>query len=288
MTNFTSAPLARTSAFIATLILAQIIPAQTVPTQSSPPACPFGESATKHIVTDAARPSPESLRAVAEAAAADPTFILAPESLPNFAIARYRLADYADCIGSSGCYWADIDAQTRRAEAELDRLIAVHKAANDTQKLAIVLDIDETSLSSYCEEKHEDYGYIPSMFETWIVSPEASIPIPGTLRLFNHARTLGVEVFFLTGRGGYKGNDQTESTARNLTTAGYKGWTGLILRDESERQMPTTEYKASERAKIVAQGYKIILNMGDQWSDLNGDPKAEISVKLPNPFYYLP
>jgi acid phosphatase len=280
MRNLITSPLARTAALLTTLLLAQTITAQT-----TPPACPSDEpSATKRIATDATRPSSESLRAVAEAAAADPTFILSTESLPNFAVARYRLADYADCIGSSGCYWADIDAQTRRAEAELDRLVAVHKAANDTQKLAIVLDIDETSLSSYCEEKHEDYGYIPSMFETWIVSPEASIPIPGTVRLFNHARALGVEVFFLTGRG----SQQTDATARNLTTAGYKGWKGLILRDPSERQNPTTDYKASERAKIVAQGYKIILNMGDQWSDLNGDPKAEISIKLPNPFYYLP
>ena len=134
------------------------------------------------------------------------------------------------------------------------------------------------------------------MFETWIVSPEASIPIPGTLRLFNHARSLGIEVFFITGRSGANGissngspiTDQTAATARNLTTAGYKGWTRLILRNQSEIGMPTTVYKASERAKIVADGYHIILNMGDQWSDLNGDPKAEISVKLPNPFYYLP
>ena len=39
---------------------------------------------------------------------------------------------------------------------------------------------------------------------------------------------------------------------------------------------------------IVAQGYRIILSVGDQWSDLNGDPKAEVSVKVPNPFYFLP
>jgi hypothetical protein len=30
------------------------------------------------------------------------------------------------------------------------------------------------------------------------------------------------------------------------------------------------------------------MSVGDQWSDLNGEPRAEISVKLPNPFYYLP
>jgi hypothetical protein len=65
-----------------------------------------------------------------------------------------------------------------------------------------------------------------------------------------HARALGVEVFFLTGRS----HEQTEATARNLEAAGYKGWKGLILRDDSEKSMPTTAYKCSERAKIAAQG----------------------------------
>jgi hypothetical protein len=38
----------------------------------------------------------------------------------------------------------------------------------------------------------------------------------------------------------------------------------------------------------VAAGYRLILNIGDQYSDLFGEPQAEASVKLPNPFYYLP
>lgn len=47
-------------------------------------------------------------------------------------------------------------------------------------------------------------------------------------------------------------------------------------------------YKSGERAKIVAQRYKIILSVGAQMSDLNGNPQAETSVKLPNPFYFIP
>ncbi len=210
----------------------------------------------------------------------------------NFAVARYRLIDYYDCVGNSGCYWDDLEAQTKRADAELTRMLAAHHAtapeAARAQKLAMVLDIDETSLSSYCEEKREDFGYVRSMFEAWIVSREASIPIPGTLRLFNHAKAAGVRVFFITGRPG-KGtaNDQTEATARNLRLAGYEGWAGLVLRDPSEVGMKTALYKSSERAKI-AKEYTILLNMGDQWSDLDGLPRGEISVKLPNPLYYLP
>ncbi|MGC1360115.1 MAG: HAD family acid phosphatase [Silvibacterium sp.] len=41
-------------------------------------------------------------------------------------------------------------------------------------------------------------------------------------------------------------------------------------------------------AAIVKQGYTIVLNVGDQWSDLKGSPQAEFSVKLPDPFYYIP
>lgn len=122
------------------------------------------------------------------------------------------------------------------------------------------------------------------MFNAWVVSPAASIPVPGTLRLFRLAREAGVAVFFLTGRP----HEQTDATAQNLRSAGYQNWQGLILRSEAQRHLATTLYKSTERGRLVAEGYALLLNVGDQWSDLLGSPKAEMSVKLPNPFYYLP
>jgi hypothetical protein len=271
--------------------------------QLGPPSCSSTSTTQAQTRPEAARPTAEALEATAAEESADPTVLTATEPA-NFDFARYRLLDYYECVGSSGCYWADVDAQTRRADAALTSLLAAHHAetpeAAREQKLAMVLDIDETSLSSYCEEKREDFGYIPAMFEAWIVSPEASIPIPGTLRLFRRARAAGVAVFFITGRAG-KGtaSDQTESTARNLRTAGYADWQGLMLHDASYNTRDTTTYKSAARAALMAQGYKIILNIGDQWSDLRDPPqkagsdprppaRGEISVKLPNPFYYLP
>jgi acid phosphatase len=207
--------------------------------------------------------------------------MLAAEPMTNFGTERFRLADYAECVGTQGCYWADLDAQTRRAEAALDRVIATAKAG---EKLAMVLDIDETSLSGFCELRQEDYGFLLAAFNAWVVSPAAAMPIPGTLRLFNKARAAGVDVFFITGRW----EEQTAATEQNLAIAGFKGWKGLALRKGPQKKMTTVEYKSEERKKIVDAGYRIVMSMGDQWSDLNGDPKAEISVKLPNPFYYLP
>ncbi len=43
----------------------------------------------------------------------------------------YRLEDYADCVGTGGCYWADVDAQAKRAEAALDAVLAQRKAGRE-------------------------------------------------------------------------------------------------------------------------------------------------------------
>jgi acid phosphatase len=251
--------------------------------QVGPPACaaPAGKQVASLRPRVGPRPTVAAAVATAEIAASDPTVVVAAEPMENFGVARYRLEDYADCVGTGGCYWADLDAQAKRAEAELRQLIATRKA---DEKLALVLDIDETSLTNYCEMKREDYGFISVPFNEWAVSSAADMAIPGTLRLFNEARAEGVEVFFITGRPG----EQKAATARNLEAAGYKGWKGLALREGAEKTMATVEYKSEERKKIVDAGYRIVMNVGDQWSDLNGEPKAELSVKLPNPFYYLP
>jgi acid phosphatase len=251
--------------------------------QVGPPVCavPPGKQVASLRPRVGPRPTVAAAVATAETAAADPTVMVAAEPMENFGVARYRLEDYADCVGTGGCYWADADAQAKRAEAELRRLIATRKTG---EKLALVLDIDETSLTNYCEMKREDYGFISVPFNEWAVSSEADMALPGTLRLFNEARAAGLEVFFITGRPG----EQKAATARNLEAAGYKGWKGLALREGEEKTMATVAYKSEERKKIVDAGYRIVMNVGDQWSDLNGEPRAEISVKLPNPFYYLP
>jgi acid phosphatase len=248
-----------------------------------PPVCavPAGKQAASLRPATGSRPSVVAAVTTAETDAADPSVMVAAEPMENFGVARYRIEDYADCVGTGGCYWADVDAQAKRAEAELDRLVATRKPG---EKLALVLDIDETALTNYCEMKREDYGFISVPFNEWAVSPDADMALPGTLRLFNKARALGLDVFFITGRPG----EQTAATAKNLEAAGYKGWKGLALREGPQKTMTTVAYKSEERKKIVDVGYRIVMSVGDQWSDLNGDSRAEVSVKLPNPFYYLP
>jgi predicted secreted acid phosphatase len=235
-------------------------------------------------------------RAEQERGAADSKALLANEPLENFGIERYKLEDYADCVGDYGCYWADLDAQYDRAlKALTGRVAEIRAGEHRGERLALVMDIDETTLSSYCEMKAESFGYVGPMFNAWVVSPQAAVAIPGALRLFKRAKQEHVAVFFITGRPGVPVDpakaaavDQTGATERNLKAAGFDGWEGLALRDGAENQMDTIQYKSQERQKIAARGYTIVMSVGDQWSDLLGDPQADVSVKLPNPFYFLP
>jgi hypothetical protein len=259
-----------------------------VPTDHyGPPACSVGAK------PPAKSNALERARGEQKDALADSRIVLSDEPLPNIDVERYKLVEYGECTGNGACYWADLDAQYRRAEAELRTELATKKPG---ERLAVVMDIDETTLTNWCEKRREDFGYIPSLYRPWEVSPEAAVAIPGALRLFKEARAAGVAVFFITGRAG-KGdprrqgadaNDETAATARNLEAAGFHGWAGLRLRNGIERQMPTIAFKSGERRLIAADGYRIVLSVGDQWSDLLGEPAADVSVKLPNPFYFIP
>lgn len=229
-------------------------------------------------------------RALAEAKPA--VHFLAPQrgsEPPNIAFLRTQLQHYADCDTTGPCYWSDLQAQTAQASAALHRLLAEHHATTPAlareQRLAIVLDIDDTSLTTYCEQKREDYGFIPGLFNAWISSPDASVPIPGTLQFFKQARDAGVTVFFITGRD----EELRSATEQNLVRAGFSGWQELILRSPAERPLTARDYKSHRRALLKAEGHWVLLlSMGDQWSDLLGEPEAEVSVKLSNPFYFLP
>ncbi len=51
--------------------------------------------------------------------------------------------------------------------------------------------------------------------------------------------------------------------------------------------LSTVAYKSAARADIEKQGYEIVANVGDQYSDLAGG-HADAAYKLANPFYFLP
>ena len=47
-------------------------------------------------------------------------------------------------------------------------------------------------------------------------------------------------------------------------------------------------FKSAERRRLAAEGYRIRGNVGDQWSDLQGDCAGDRVFKMPNLMYFVP
>lgn len=226
-----------------------------------------------------------SVRADTLASACTKTYL--PQALENTQpINLGQLKQQLYFYACSGAYDSEV------AKVAADAQAYVEKRAGEVSKPALVLDIDETSLSNLPQELANDFGYIldtpcnrlpkgPCGFDNWVADARAKA-IEGTLSLFNAAKSRRVAVFFITSRH----QKEESATVKNLKAAGYDGWAGLVLRSDKADNMTVAGYKSSERGKIAAQGYTIIVNVGDQQSDLDGG-YAERAYKLPNPFYHL-
>lgn len=181
----------------------------------------------------------------------------------------------------SGAYMDEIAEQVALARDYLEQ-----RVKQGIKKPAIVLDIDETSLSNWAEMESIQFGYARSLWKEWVETASA-YAIGPTLDLVRWAHDHDVAVFFVTGRD----EDEREATERNLEAVGYAPWKTLYLEDESKcctglACKYAATCKSFYRKKIADEGYTIIVNIGDQRSDLIGG-WAERTYKLPNPFYFI-
>jgi acid phosphatase len=201
------------------------------------------------------------------------------QRVPNIYDAQRQVENYFD----SGRYDRDVARVVAAARNWLD------KRVKSARKPAIVLDIDETALSNRAQMRVNGWARVvngpcdlqkgPCGLRAWQAMAQAPALAP-TLDLARHAHKVGVAVFFITGRP----ERLREATERNLKEQGFE-WAGVIL--QPEEVFPSAEeFKVSERRKIAEQGYTILLNLGDQESDLKGG-YAERTFKLPNPVYFV-
>ena len=202
---------------------------------------------------------------------------------PNVGEAKIAATAYH----KSGAYERDLAAVTRAAVSW------IATRAPQVEKPALVLDIDDTALTNWDVIVADDFGRVfdgpcdalpkgPCGWVAWDLRAQAP-PIVQTRSLFEKARSLGVDVFFITGR------DQTQraATEKNLKDAGYDGYAGLYMTSAGAHFATAADFKGPVRATIEAAGYTIIANIGDQPSDLAGG-HAEKTFLLPNPFYRIP
>jgi predicted secreted acid phosphatase len=142
---------------------------------------------------------------------------------------------------------------------------------------AVVLDIDDTALSSYDCLHRADFD----RSALTACARRGRMPaIPQIRSLYRFARGNGFTVFFVTGRR----EAMRSATRHNLRRRGYHGSLRITMRRDGARRGSNAQYKARARRAIEARGYAVVLNVGDQRSDLASGPSGT-RVKLPNPMY---
>ncbi len=203
-----------------------------------------------------------------------------PAAVPNLFDTQRAIDEYVD----SGRYQSDVAAMVSEARSWLEQ------RAPAVKKPAIVLDIDETSLSNWPAFRVNGWSRIqngdcdldkgPCNIRKWQEMGRAEA-LPATLALVQRAQALSVAVFFITGRP----SGLQAATERNLREQGYS-FTRVILRPAGTFHS-AADFKAPARCEIEREGYSVVLSMGDQRSDLDGGC-AERGFKLPNPVYFLP
>jgi predicted secreted acid phosphatase len=177
----------------------------------------------------------------------------------------------------SGEWDRDISDVVNRATDVLERRLGERWRARQ----AVVLDIDDTSLSTYECLKRFDFDRKAAGGSC---AESGNLPaIPQTLQLYRYAREHRVAVFFITGRR----ERLRRPTVANLRAAGFTGRLRVIMRPNRERPRTHGGFKARRRRSLERRGHEIVINLGDQRSDLDGG-HAMRAFKLPNPMYAIP
>ena len=148
--------------------------------------------------------------------------------------------------------------------------------------LAIIADLDETIFDNtpYNEMLiKENKSYNQENWSEW-VNKQIATSIPGSLDFYNYAKSLGVEIIYLSNRR----VENYEATKSNLVNLGFPFDTStiMLLRDE-------TRDKSERRSSL--KDYEVIMligdNLGDFDSDFFGKPNKErweVSVSLKDNF----
>lgn len=143
---------------------------------------------------------------------------------------------------------------------------------------AVVADIDETLLDNREHFKaHKEFSW--PAFESWI--HEAKAPaLDKTADFLQWARDNGFAVFLVTGRR----EGLRSSTIANLVHAKV-AYDGLLMRKDGDKR-GAESVKSELRKQIEDLGFTVVVNIGDQYSDLSGGYAIDCE-KLPNRIYFV-
>jgi len=190
----------------------------------------------------------------------------------NLSAAKQNVIKYY----TSGEYNQDVAKKAEQAKKFLQSKLAVK---NNSKKLAIVFDIDDTLVSSFDLNKENGFSDSHAAIQIVLATVHKE-PIQPMLDLYNFAKQNGVTIFLVSNRQ----ENLRKKTTDLLVKNGYTEWKGLFLQPTDSSAENKINFKQNIRKFIDNSNYDIVLNIGDQSTDLIGE-YADKTIKLPNPCY---
>lgn len=189
--------------------------------------------------------------------------------------------DFGEKVGLAYSHSAEYKKETDKAISDAylycKKFLADNK--DGSKKGAVVSDLDETLIDNRPHFAKEAKFSWPA-FEAWIKTADAPV-LPKTAEFLKWARKNGFAIFFVTGRReGLRGDTIANLVKRQIS------YDGLLMRKEGDKGGAET-VKVPLREEVEKLGYTIVVNIGDQWSDLSGGHAGDCE-KLPNRIYLVP
>ncbi|XP_057981727.1 uncharacterized protein At2g39920 isoform X2 [Malania oleifera] len=102
------------------------------------------------------------------------------------------------------------------------------------------------------------------------------------LRLYVKLQASGWPLILLS----RKPEKHRNATIEHLLSAGFGGWSSLIMRLDDEIQMNSSQYFSRRRAIMQEEGFRIAGTISSQMDALTGPCLGKRIFKLPNPIFY--
>jgi predicted secreted acid phosphatase len=189
--------------------------------------------------------------------------------------ATTRTAQTPDQLrAGKAAYEKSVSAGYAKATKLLDAQLKKHP-----KKPTVVLDIDETTLSNWACLDAVDFDL--SGLATCVLQG-TSKAIPAAKAFIKHARSEKVAIAFITGAPA----QLCPARKKNLIAQGIPSAFTITCKPASYTTDSIVPYKSGVRKALVKKGATIVLDVGDQRSDLAGDT-AKAFVLLANPIYAI-
>ncbi|MBP1850508.1 5'-nucleotidase, lipoprotein e(P4) family [Rhizobium halophytocola] len=172
-------------------------------------------------------------------------------------------------------------ARIRLDEALADKSWTALPEMQDAAKVsdmptAIILDCDETILDNNLYEAHlvkDGTDFSPKEWTAYVNS-EQTTAMPGAVEFTQYAASKGVKVFYITNRT----KEEESATATNMEKLGFPmgGNVDTLLTKGEKEEWGSPK---GSRDQLVAKDYRVLLMLGDNFSDFTDDYKGTLEER---------